>query len=144
MQLSPQEILISIIQNLFTVFSSLGVFSRINIRLSRNWVSTVAPLCRCLLDKLRQSSTHNFEKTLCRLDRHIILGRIMYDMQMIYCTRMYNTDFQEYTTLKCIVRNSRNTLHLNVQCGFLGMHCTRTYNADFLGIHCTRTYNVDF
>ena len=40
MQLSPQEILISIIQNLFTVFSSLGVLCRINIQLSRNWVST--------------------------------------------------------------------------------------------------------
>ena len=36
-----QETLISIIQNLFTVFSSLGVLYRINIRLSRNWVSTL-------------------------------------------------------------------------------------------------------
>ena len=52
MQLSPQETLISNIQNPFTVFSSLGVLYRIDIRLSRNWVSTQS------VEKLRVISTN--------------------------------------------------------------------------------------
>ena len=43
-------------------FLIIGVLCRIETRLSRNWVSTIAPLYRCFLDKLRQSSTHTISK----------------------------------------------------------------------------------
>ena len=75
-------------------FLIIGALYRIETQLSRNWVSTVAPLCRCLLDKLRQNNIHIiFKDTMYDADtkKYIILGHIMYDMN--------------------------NTLHSVVQCG---------------------------
>ena len=45
------------------IFLIIGVLYRIDIQLSQNWVSTVAPRCRCLLNKLRQSSIHTISKS---------------------------------------------------------------------------------
>ena len=81
-----------------------------------------APLCRCLLDKLRQSNIHTISKdTMHNADtkeRNITLGRIMHDMKMIYCTWTYNMNFEEYIALGRTM-------------WFLGIHCTRTYNVKF-------------
>ena len=59
-----------------------------------------------------------FLKMLCRLDRHIILGRIMHDMNMIYCTRTYNINFKGYIALARTMWIFENTLHSDVQCDF--------------------------
>ena len=40
-------------------------------------------------------------------------------MKMIYCTRMYNIDLDEYIALGRTMRIFRNTLHSDVQRGFL-------------------------
>ena len=104
MQLSPQQTLISNIQNLFTVFSSLGVLYRIDIRLSRNWVFTVAPLCRCLLDNLRQSSIHTISKDAMQT-------------QKTHYIRSYNVWHENALHLMCSV-DMKDTLHSDVQCEF--------------------------
>ena len=84
MQSSPFiEIPISNIRDMFMVFLIIGVFCHTETQLSRNWVSTIAPLCRCFFDKLRQSGTHNFWKhyAWCRHKKYIALGHIIYDMK---------------------------------------------------------------
>ena len=68
----------------------------------------------------------------------------MYDMQMAYCTRMYNTDLEEYIALGRTMRIFRNTLHSDVQCGFLKECIALGRTMRIFGIHCTRTYNADF
>ena len=75
-------------------FLIMGVLCHIETQLSRNWVSTVAPFCRCLLDKLRQSSIHTISKdTMHDADTK--------DIKKKHYTRSYNVWHE-------------NTLHLIV------------------------------
>ena len=80
---------------------------------------------------------------LCRLDRHIILGRIMFSMKMHFTY--------------CVVLNEWWCIALGRTIWILGrMHCIRTYSADFwentilgrivrfLSLYCTRTYSTIF
>ena len=125
------------------VFLIIGVLYRTDIQLSRNWVSTIAPLCRCLLDKLRQNSIHIISKDTMQtrkthytrsynvwhenalhlfhsvdMKRYIALGRTMWILEMMHCIRTYSVDFWGNTILGCIVR-------------FLSLYCTRTYSTIF-------------
>ena len=68
-------------------------------------MSTVSLLCRYLLEKLRQSSTHTiFKDTMhdANTKKDITLGRIMYGMKMHY-TQSRSVDMKD-------------TLHSDVQC----------------------------
>ena len=100
------------------VFLIIGVLCRINIWLSRNWVSTAAPFVAVCLTNCGKVVYIQFIKTLCRLDKDIILGRIMYDMKMHYTY--------------CVVLIWNDTLHSDVQCEFLEIYCIQSYNIDFL------------
>ena len=103
------------IQDLFMIFLIIGVLCRIDIQLSRNWVSTVAPLCRGLLDKLRQSSIH-------------IISKDGMQTQKTHYTRSYNVwhenalhlmcsvDMKGYITLGHTMRILKNTLYSITQC----------------------------
>ena len=86
------------------IFLIIGVLCRIIIQLSRNWVSTVGPLCRCLFDKLRQSSVHKTSKDAMQT-------------QKTEYTRSYNVWHENAQHLMCSV-GMKDTLHLDVQCEF--------------------------
>ena len=86
------------------VFLIIGVLCHIDIQLSRNWVSTVAPLCRCLLDKLRQSSIHTISIDAMQT-------------QKTYYTRSYNVWNENALHLMCSV-DMKGTLHSDIQCEF--------------------------
>ena len=82
-----------------------------------------------------------FRKTLCRVDRHIILGRIMYDMHytlmysaewMMHYTRTCNTDLEEYIALRCTMWIFKE-------------YYTRTYNMIFdFALHSDIQYDFRF
>ena len=86
------------------IFLIIGVFCRIDIQLFRNWVSTVAPLYRRLLDKLRQSSIHTISKDAM-------------ETQRTHYTRSYNVWHENTLHLMCSV-DMKDTLHSDVQCEF--------------------------
>ena len=90
-------------------------------------MSTVAPFVAICLTNCGKVIYTQFRKTQYRLDRHIILGRIMYDIHytlmynaewMVHYTRTCNTDLEEYIALERTMRIFRNALHSDVQCGF--------------------------
>ena len=124
------------------IFLIIGVLYRIDIQLSRNWVSTVAPFVIVYLTNCGKVVYTQFLKTLCRLDRHIILGRIMHDMHMIYCTRTYNMNLEEYIALGRTMWIFRNILHSDVQYNFRYTALGRT--VQFLNLYYTRTYSTIF
>ena len=86
------------------IFLIIGVLYRIDIQLSRNWVSTAAPLCRCLLDKLRQICIHTISKDSMQT-------------QKAHYTRSYNVWHENARYLMCSV-DMKDTLHSDVQCEF--------------------------
>ena len=94
--------LISNIRDLFMIFLIIGVLCRIDIQQSQNWVSTVAPLYRCLLDKLRQSSIYTISKDAMQT-------------QKTHYTRSYNVWHENALHLMYSV-GMKDTLHLDVQC----------------------------
>ena len=133
------------------IFLIIGVLCRIDIQLSRNWVSTVALLCRCLLDKLRQNSTHTIFKNAMQtwqthyswsynvlyenalhllrsvdIKWYIVLRHTMGIFQMMH----YITNFWLNPILERIVRFWVYTA-LGRTVRFLIEYCTRTYSMIF-------------
>ena len=125
------------------VFLIIGVLCHINIQLSRNWVSIVAPFCRCLLDKLRQNSIHTISKDT------------MQTWQTHY-TRSYNVWHENALHLLRSVDVKWNIALEHTMWIFGMMHCIRTYSVDFwentilgrivwfLILYYTRTYSMIF
>ena len=110
------------------IFLIIGVLCRIDIQLSQNWVSTVTPLCRCLLDKLRQSSIHTISKNAMQTWQthytwsynvwHKNALHLMHSVEwMMHCTRTYNVNFE------------KDASYSDIQCG--RKYYTRTYSKIF-------------
>ena len=93
------------------------------------------PLCRCLLDKLRQSSVHTISKDAIQTwqtpytqsyngyHANALHSTLLYSVEwMMHCTRAYNENFE------------KDVLHSDIQCGFLKEYYTRMYSIIFNGI----------